>query len=295
MRPGSLGRNCGATPSRNSRPGRSSSWRFPTTSTTTSILEALRHGQHVCAVKPMVHSYRQAVEIREEARRRNLLVAVEYHKRFDDRNLIARRAYREGRFGEFRLGAACLFEKWYYRESNFQNWMTADRSDAFSYVGCHYVDLVAFITGLTPVSVSVYGILDRFPNGAEGYLWSDARVVWSNGACLNVQNGLGVPAAAPGSNAQGLTMYFTAGRRRRAAVAWRPVPRRRILLRRAGRLCRAQPRLLSICRPGRPGPHARGLWLSVDRGDCGGGNRGGTRRADVGGNRRGGDSRHTGQ
>lgn len=172
------------------------------------ILESIRRGQHVCAVKPMVHSYRQAVQIGEEARRRNLLVAVEYHKRFDDRNLIARRAYREGRFGEFRLGSACLFEKWYYRESNFQNWMTADRSDAFTYVGCHYVDLVAFITGLTPVSVSVYGILDRFPNGAEGYLWTDARVIWNNGACLNVQNGLGVPAAAPGSNAQGLSMYF---------------------------------------------------------------------------------------
>jgi predicted dehydrogenase len=171
------------------------------------ILAAVRSEQHVIAVKPMVHRYAQSLEIGEEARRRNLLVAVEYHKRFDDRNLIARRAYRDGRFGEFRLGSACLHEKWYYRESNFQNWMTADRSDAFSYVGCHYVDLVAFITGLTPVAVSVYGILDRFPNGAEGYLWTDARVIWSNGACLNVQNSLGVPAAAPGSNAQGLTMY----------------------------------------------------------------------------------------
>lgn len=175
------------------------------------ILAVVRHHQHVIAVKPMVHSAAQSAEIGEEARRRNVLVAVEYHKRFDDRNLIARRAYREGRFGEFRLGSACLHEKWHYRESNFQNWMTADRSDAFSYVGCHYVDLVAFITGLRPVSVSVYGVLDRFPNGAEGYLWTDARVVWDNGACLNVQNSLGVPAAAPGSNAQGLVMYCRSG------------------------------------------------------------------------------------
>jgi predicted dehydrogenase len=178
-----------------------------------AIMAALGRDQHVCAVKPMVHCSRQGAEIVEEARRRNLLVAVDYHKRFDDRNRIARRAYREGRFGEFRLGSACLFEKWYYRESNFQNWMTADRSDAFTYVGCHYVDLVAFITGLMPVAVSVYGIVDRFPNGAEGYLWTDARVIWSNGACLNVQNGLGVPAAAPGSNAQGLVMYCQKGER----------------------------------------------------------------------------------
>jgi predicted dehydrogenase len=182
------------------------------------ILEALRLDQHVCTVKPMVHRYAQAVEIGEEARRRGLLVAIEYHKRFDDRNLIARRAYREGRFGEFRLGSACLFEKWYYRDSNFQNWMTVENSDAFTYVGCHYVDLVAFITGLRPVAVSVYGVRDRFPNGAEGWLWTDARVVWENGACLNVQNGLAVPEVAPGSNAQGLVMYCK-GRNEGAWVA----------------------------------------------------------------------------
>lgn len=171
------------------------------------ILEALHHDQHVCAVKPLVLEHRQAVDIAREARTRGLLVAIEYHKRFDDRSLMARRAYREGRFGEFRLGTACLLEKWYYRNSNFQNWMTIENSDAFTYIGCHYVDLVHFITGLLPTAVSVYGIVDRFPNGNDGYLWTDARVIWENGACLNVQNALGFPDAAPGTNTQGLTMY----------------------------------------------------------------------------------------
>jgi predicted dehydrogenase len=171
------------------------------------IHAALEHDQHVCTVKPLVLTARQGNAIAEAARKRGLLVGIDYHKRFDDRSLMARRAYREGRFGEFRLGTACLLEKWYYRNSNFQNWMTAEHSDAFTYIGCHYVDLVAFITGLTPTAVSVYGILDRFPNGREGYLWTDARVIWNNGACLNVQNALGFPDAAPGSNTQGLTMY----------------------------------------------------------------------------------------
>jgi predicted dehydrogenase len=171
------------------------------------ILTALRHNQHVCVVKPMVMESRQAREIEREARARGLVVAVEYHKRWDYRNLIARRKYRDGSFGDFRLGSACLLEKWSYRHSNFQNWMTAENSDAFSYVGCHYVDLVHFITGLLPVGVSVCGIHDRFPNGNEGFLWTDARVIWNNGACLNVQNALAYPDAAPGSNAQGLTLY----------------------------------------------------------------------------------------
>jgi len=171
------------------------------------IITALQAGQHVCAVKPLVLRHAQAMQIAEEAWRRGLAVGVEYHKRFDDRSLLARRKYREGLLGEFRLGTACLLEKWYYRGSNFQNWMTCDNSDAFTYIGCHYVDLVHFITGLLPAAVSVYGIAEPFPNGREGYLWTDARVIWNNGACLNVQNALGFPDAAPGTNTQGLVMY----------------------------------------------------------------------------------------
>ena len=71
----------------------------------------------------------------------------------------------------------------------------------------HFIDLVHFITGLLPVSVSIYGVLDKYPNGRKGYLWTDARILWNSGACLNVQNALGFPDDAPGTNTQGLTMY----------------------------------------------------------------------------------------
>ena len=172
-----------------------------------AIMTALHHDQHVCAVKPLVLRHTQALEIAREAHARGLVVGVDYHKRFDDRSRMARRQYRAGLFGEFKLGTACLLEKWFYRHSNFQNWMTCENSDAFTYIGCHYVDLVHFITGLTPAAVSVYGIRDRFPNGNQGFLWTDARVIWSNGACLNVQNGLSFPDAAPGTNTQGLVLY----------------------------------------------------------------------------------------
>lgn len=175
------------------------------------VMAALRHDQHVCVVKPLVLKHAEALEIQREAYDRGLIVGIEYHKRFDDRSLMARRKYRAGLFGDFRLGTACLLEKWYYRHSNFQNWMTTENSDAFTYIGCHYVDLVHFITGLLPVAVSVYGIPEQFPNGKEGYLWTDARVIWNNGACLNVQNALGFPDAAPGTNTQGLVMYCRGG------------------------------------------------------------------------------------
>jgi predicted dehydrogenase len=171
------------------------------------VMTALEHRQNVCCVKPLVLKYAQALEIERVAHEHGLVVGIEYHKRFDDRSLMARRKYRDGLFGEFQLGTSRLMEKWYYRHSNFQNWCTVENSDAFTYIGCHYVDLVAFITGLEPAAVSVYGIRDRYPNGNEGFLWTDARVIWSNGAALNVQNTLSFPNAGAGPNSQGLTMY----------------------------------------------------------------------------------------
>lgn len=171
------------------------------------LQEAISRDLHVCVVKPLVLTHAHAEEIAKLARERGLVVGVDYHKRFDYRNMIARSEYRKGRFGEFRLAQANLHECWYYRDSNFQNWCTCQNSDMFTYIGCHYVDLVAFITGLRPVSVSVCGVVDKYPNGNEGFLWTDGRVIWDNGAILSVMNSLGYPDAAPGGNSQAMTMW----------------------------------------------------------------------------------------
>lgn len=171
------------------------------------VMRAIRGNQHVLCVKPLVLKHAQALEIQAEARSRGLFVGVEYHKRFDRRSLVARRDYRQGRFGEFVLGEAKLIEPYSYRHSNFQNWFLATMTDPFTYIGCHYIDLVYFITGLRPVEVSVVGMRRRFPNGNEGFLWSIGRVRWGNGALLSVTNGLGYPDLAAGSNDQGLLLY----------------------------------------------------------------------------------------
>ncbi len=172
-----------------------------------TIKFALEHDQHVLAVKPLVLKYAQAIELEKLALERGLLIGTEYHKRADYRSFMARKEYRAGRMGNFRAGQANLVECYYYRHSNFQNWCTCENSDMFTYIGCHYVDLVHFITGLLPTGVSLYGVVDAYPNGNKGYLWTDGRVVWENGAFLSVLNGLGYPDAAPGGNSQGMTLF----------------------------------------------------------------------------------------
>jgi len=159
-------------------------------------------------VKPLVLQYKQTVEIEKIAYEKGLFIGVEYHKRFDVRSLMARKTYADKLFGEFIMGEAKMIEPYFYRSSNFQNWFTCDKTDPFVYVGCHYVDLVYFITGLRPVEVSVSGIKGKFPNGNEGYMWANGRVKYENGAILTVVDGLGYPDEGAGSNEQNLHMYF---------------------------------------------------------------------------------------
>jgi D-galacturonate reductase len=172
------------------------------------VMEALRNNQHILCVKPLVLMHAQAAEIGKMAYNRGLFVGIEYHKRFDRRSLMAKRSCELKQFGEFVMGEAKLIEPYYYRSSNFQNWFTCDKTDPFVYIGCHYVDLVYFITGLKPVSVSVSGIKGKFPNGNEGYMWAQGRVRFENGAMLSVIDGLGYPDQAAGSNDQSLQMFF---------------------------------------------------------------------------------------
>lgn len=173
-----------------------------------AIMEALEHNQHVICVKPLVQTYKQLAEIEKISKEKTLFVGVEYHKRFDIRSLLAKKNYQDGIWGEFVIGEAKMIEPYYYRHSNFQNWFTCDISDPFTYVGCHYVDLVTFITGLKPVAVSVVGIKKSFPNGNIGYMWSHGRVIYENGGILSIINGLGYPDMGGGSNQQGLELYF---------------------------------------------------------------------------------------
>ena len=172
------------------------------------VIEALKNNQHILCVKPLVLKYEQAAEIENIAREKGLFIGVEYHKRFDRRSLMAKRGFGLGQFGNFVMGEAKLIEPYYYRSSNFQNWFTCDKTDPFVYIGCHYVDLVWFITGLRPVSVSVSGIKGRFPNGNEGYMWAHGRVRFENDSILSVIDGLGYPDQAAGSNDQSLLMFF---------------------------------------------------------------------------------------
>ena len=118
-----------------------------------AILQALAHGVHVIAEKPLCLHTAEADRIIAEAEERGLVVAVDMHKRYDPfvRELMTRSIRRYGEIVRIR---AVLEEP---LEVSTDVFAWAEESDPFAYVGCHWLDVVSHYTGAFPRAVYATG------------------------------------------------------------------------------------------------------------------------------------------
>jgi predicted dehydrogenase len=164
------------------------------------ILAALRQGTHVITEKPMCLSIHEADQIVELAKEKNLIVAVDMHKRYDPDHVRIRDDIKN-RIGEPLYGVAYLEEPLEVSTSTFK-W--AEQSDPFSYVGPHWVDLIWHYYRSKPVSLTAVGQKKRLSR--EGILAYDAvqvRIDFANGMSIHFHNNWITPPDFEGPVNQG--------------------------------------------------------------------------------------------
>lgn len=117
------------------------------------VLCALRHGAHVMVEKPLTLRLEEADDILDLARKQNLVVGVDMHKRYDP---FHRFLFRElvPRIGKPLYARAVLEEP---LEVSTETFKWAASSNPFSYVGVHWADLFGHSLGLEPASVHAVG------------------------------------------------------------------------------------------------------------------------------------------
>jgi predicted dehydrogenase len=117
------------------------------------IMHAVSHGVDVVTEKPLCLSLAQADEIADAAAANDRVVSVDMHKRYDPMNV---KLFRElvPQMGEVNYVRAVLEEP---LEVSTEIFKWANRSNPFSYVGCHWTDVVHYYLGVTPVSVHATG------------------------------------------------------------------------------------------------------------------------------------------
>jgi predicted dehydrogenase len=164
------------------------------------ILSALKSGVHVITEKPMCLDIAEADQIIDLAKKKNRIVAVDMHKRYDPDHLRIRDDIKN-RIGEPLYGTAYLEEPLEVSTSTFK-WV--EQSDPFSYVGPHWVDLIYHYYKSKPVSLTAVGQKKRLlSDGINAYDAVQVRVDFENGMSINFHNNWITPPEFEGPVNQG--------------------------------------------------------------------------------------------
>jgi len=102
-------------------------------------LYAIQRGIHVLVTKPAVMTLAHHQELMAEARKNNVFVFVEHHKRFDPAYADARFRARSGKLGEFNYFYSYMSQPKSQLET-FKAWAGKD-SDISYYLNSHHVDI----------------------------------------------------------------------------------------------------------------------------------------------------------
>jgi predicted dehydrogenase len=174
------------------------------------ILDALSAGFDVIVQKPLCLKVVEAHRIAAAATKANRYVYTDYHKRHDKAVRAAKYKYSTGELGEALCGHAWIEERREMPLKVFGRW--ADQSSSFEYIGCHYVDVFHFITGLKPRRVAAFRqhkLLKQLGHAA----WDAVQAVveWENDAVFYVQTSWVLPDSNPNLTNQGFQLTCTQG------------------------------------------------------------------------------------
>ena len=118
------------------------------------VTDVINAGHHVLVVKPLTTTAVEASNLIAQAECKQVYGAVEFHKRFDEANLLLRQAIEEGRLGELRHISVEYGQRKSIRDA-FAPWL--QHTNIFQYLGVHYADLIFFLTGASPRRVLATG------------------------------------------------------------------------------------------------------------------------------------------
>lgn len=174
------------------------------------ILSAIDHGFDVIVEKPLCLNMAEARKISDAARAAHRYVYTDFHKRHDQALRACQYKYRRGLMGEALCSHAWIEERREMPLKNFALW--AEQSSSFEYIGCHYVDMFHFITGLMPKKVIAFGQKIFLPkHNKNAFDAVQAIVEWENGSVQYVQSSWVLPDANPNLTNQGFQITCTEG------------------------------------------------------------------------------------
>ena len=150
-------------------------------------IEAARRKIHLLVQKPLSTVLDEGREMVRVADENNVLLFVDFHKRFDPAHIQLRQAVKAGKLGEIEYGYVCMEDKILVPSEWFKKW--AQHSSPAWFLGIHFYDLFYWLLGTPPVRVYASGIKKKLLSmGIDTYDSLSAKFEYKNGASITVDS-----------------------------------------------------------------------------------------------------------
>ncbi len=174
------------------------------------VLTALDRGLHVLVEKPMDVTTAGSAEIAAAAKKRGLLVQVDFHKRYDPHLIDVRTQVAAGGIGTPQYAYAYMEDQIVVPAEWLRSW--AADSSPFWFLGTHQYDLLRWLTGRDAVSVLAHGATGNLTQlGIDTYDAVSAQLLFDGGFSATIHTSWALPRSFDAIVNQGLRIVGTDG------------------------------------------------------------------------------------
>lgn len=173
-------------------------------------LDAAKKGINLFVEKPLDVTVDGCNEIIDEAYKNNLLLQVDFHKRFDPPHKMLKKDIQMNRLGKILYGYMWMEDTIEVPSEWWPNW--ASKSSPVWFLGVHCYDVIRFVMQCNAKRVSATGQKQKlFAMGIDTYDSIQAKVEFENGAVINFDNSWIIPKEFENIVNQGLRLIGTEG------------------------------------------------------------------------------------
>lgn len=174
------------------------------------ILYALEHGLHILVEKPLEIGVDKAKKIVELAKSKNLLLQVDFHKRYDPFHLEIKQQLDKQKIGNLLYGYCYMEDKIIVPSKWFPHW--AHESSPVWFLGTNFIDLIYWLTQSRAVFVYAKGQKGKLSsNGIDTYDSIQAMITYENSAVISYNFSWILPVQFPSIVNQGFRLIGTEG------------------------------------------------------------------------------------
>lgn len=150
-----------------------------------AVMEAAARKVHIIVQKPLSTDIEEGRRMIAAAKEHNVMLYVDFHKRFDPAHIQLRNAVKSGKLGEIEYGYVCMEDKILVPTVWFKNW--AQNSSPAWFIGIHFYDLIYWLLGEKPVRVYSSGVKKKLVSmGIDTYDSLQSKFEFANGASITV-------------------------------------------------------------------------------------------------------------